>query len=221
MGRLPGGIIDDEREEFKRTAPKHLVSQSLDTTTLPRSPTRTLLRTAQAGTSPGTTRSGRQYLRSSRYSMHGTPLPGLDATQERNKFRLSLSSPNFSLRYPLRKSRETAPRNFVVNLPLKGHYATVPGLNIGHTNEGAVGEYTYKLEGGPSPRDILLGPNPPFRFASPAKKLIGPSPEGMFSNPPWHKQGPPPRFQTWETASNRFISQTMYPMQVLPTNFLS
>jgi len=132
-------------------------------------------------------------------------------------FRLSLTTPNHSLRYPLRNTRKSAPRNFFVNLPLKGHYATVPGLNIGRTNDGAVGEYSYKIEGAPSPRPILLAPAPPFRFSSPAKKLIGPSYEGMFSAPPHVEEGPPPTFPSWESKGTRFIAQTMYPLMVLPT----
>jgi len=245
MGRLPGGIVDDFRDkiiqqmdvEKKRQDQKKKISlnlslanQKTDGTPLSNSAPRTpnnLQRLSLGGGSGNVGQGQQRQLPAVPVldALGQTPLGQHDRPSARNSNpsmpsgrQRGIWNPSNFMRYPLRPMRDLAPRNFVTNLPPKGHYASTPGTTIGMLKPGVVGEYTYKIEGPDPDRALLPGPNPPFRPSHPAKKLNGSgSHEGLFSHNEYVELGPGKRQKTWEATGSRMIAQHLYPLQILPT----
>mmetsp|Transcript_42646 Transcript_42646/g.134285 ORF Transcript_42646/g.134285 Transcript_42646/m.134285 type:complete len:159 (+) Transcript_42646:536-1012(+) len=136
-------------------------------------------------------------------------------SSRRSFFRNSMSR---SLRYPIRTSRKTAPKNIVTSLPKKGHFASTPSLTIGSKARGVCGEYIYTIEGPADPPPLPVSFYPPFKASNPTKKIHGSGTnEGLFQAPTYEIQGVKPRSKTFEATGNRMIAQSLYPLQVFPT----
>jgi len=123
-----------------------------------------------------------------------------------------------SSKYPLRHTRQPAPRNFFTMPPKKGHYASVPWTNIGGVAHGVRGEYKYDIEGPPDKEPPYIMPAPHFLPSQPGKKSVGLGTNfGLFSATKNVAHGPEPRYTCFESTSSRMIAQSLYPMQILPT----
>jgi len=151
-----------------------------------------------------------------------SPTGRTDLNASRSKGIRSVRSP--TQHFQLRETLRPAPRNFYTQTQPRGHYASMPGLNVGYSPKGCVGEYGYEILG-PQPsvprRDIVTKKGeqviPIFRCTSPTKHINGTCVDGLFSQPAHLADGPTRPHGAFEKSSSRFVSQRLYPIIVLPS----